>query len=332
MKQPMPMRMRAMLACVLLAAALSTTVPLQAQESVDAYPSKPVTILLASAGSSSIDVEFRLYSQSIMEKTGKQFVLDYKGGGGGTIGITYAARAAPDGYLLHAATSSLVTTPHMHSNLTYDVLRDFAPITLMTKHVFLLVVHPSAPFRNARDYIDYARSHPGELNWGTAGIGNSSHMPGALLHSMSKTQVAFVHYKQASQRLVDLMAGRIQVAFGSTTAVMPHVRSGKMRALAVSSLERAKSLPSIPAIAETIPDYEVITWWGMLGPEGIPPPIVSALNAEINRILVLPEVEKIVGAAGAEITIGSPEQFRQVIGRGLQSVRNLIDKTGISLH
>lgn len=319
MKQPMPMRMRAMLACVLLAAALSTTVPLQAQESVDAYPSKPVTILLASAGSSSIDVEFRLYSQSIMEKTGKQFVLDYKGGGGGTIGITYAAKAAPDGYLLHAATSSLVTTPHMHSNLTYDVLRDFAPITLMTKHVFLLVVHPSAPFRNARDYIDYARSHPGELNWGTAGIGNSSHMPGALLHSMSKTQVAFVHYKQASQRLVDLMAGRTHATAVTPVTGMASVKAGKLKVLGITSATRSPAFPDVPTIAEqAVPGYEFTSWVGLVAPAKVPQAFIQKLNALFVEAGKNPDVVKKIQFDGTIMVNNSPEEYRKFLAGELE--------------
>lgn len=306
MKHPI----RVMLACCLLAAA----VPLQAQESVDAYPSKPVTILLASAGSSSVDVEFRLYTQSILEKTGRQFVLDHKGGGGGTIGITFAARAAPDGYLLHGATSSLVTTPHMHSNLTYDVLRDFAPVTLMTKHVFLLVVHPAAPFRNARDYIEYARTHPGELNWGTAGIGNSSHMPGALLHSMSKTQVTFVHYKQAAQRLVDLMAGRTHATAVTPVTGMANVKAGKLKALGITSATRSPAFPDIPTIAEqAVPGYEFTSWVGLVAPAKVPPAFIQKLNTLFVEAGKNPDVTKKIQFDGTIMVNNSPEEYRKFL-------------------
>jgi tripartite-type tricarboxylate transporter receptor subunit TctC len=298
----------------LLGAALAATAPLQAQESVDSYPSRPVTILLASSGPSSVDTEFRLYGQSITEKTGKQFILDYKGGGGGTIGITYAARATPDGYLLHGATSSLVTTPHMHSNLTYDVLRDFAPVTLMTKRVFLLVVHPSAPFRNAKDYIDYARTHPGELNWGTAGIGNSSHMPGALLHSMSKTQVTFVHYKQASQRLVDVMAGRTHVTAVTPVTGMANVKAGKLKALGITGATRSPAFPDIPTIAEqAVPGYEFTSWVGLVAPAKVPPAFINKLNAMFLEAGKAPEVTKKIQFNGTIMVNSNPQEYRQFL-------------------
>jgi len=303
-----------------MAAALAACVPAAAlaQESINDYPSRPVTILLASAGASSVDTEFRLYMQSIQEKTGKTFVLDYKGGGGGAIGIAYAAKATPDGYLLHGATSSLVTTPHMHSNLTFDVMRDFAPVTLMTKRIFLLVVHPSAPFRNAKDYMDYVRSHPGEINWSTAGIGNSSHMPGALLHSMSKTKVTFVHYKQASQRLIDLMAGRVHVTAVTPVTGMANVKAGKLRALGVTSLTRSPAFPDIPTIAEqAVPGYEFVSWVGLVAPAKTPPAIVNKVNAMFVEAGRDPNVVKKVEATGTIIVNSSPAEFRKFMGEEL---------------
>jgi tripartite-type tricarboxylate transporter receptor subunit TctC len=303
-----------------MAAAIAACVPagVLAQESINDYPSKPVTILLASAGGSSIDTEFRLYMQSIQEKAGKTFVLDYKGGGGGTIGIAYAAKAAPDGYLFHGATSSLVTTPHMHDKLAYDVMRDFAPVTLMTKHIFLLVVHPSAPFRNAKDYMDYVRAHPGEMNWSTGGIGNSAHMPGALLHSMSKTQVTFVHYKQASQRLIDLMAGRVHVTAVTPVTGMANVKAGKLRALGVTSLTRSPAFPDIPTVAEqAVPGYEFVSWVGLVAPAKTQPAIIDKVNALFVAAGKDPNVMKKIEADGTIAVNNSPAEFRKFMGEEL---------------
>jgi tripartite-type tricarboxylate transporter receptor subunit TctC len=302
-------------AALLAACIASAAAPLsRAQESVDAYPSKPVTIILASQGASSVDVEFRLYGQAIQEKTGKQFIIDYKGGGGGTIGIAHVAKAVPDGYTLHGATSALVTTPSMHDNLSYNVMRDFAPVSLMTKHVFLLVVHPSAPFRSAKDYIEYARTHPGELLWGTAGLGGSSHMPGALLHSMSKTQVTYVHYKQASQRFVDLMAGRTHVTAVTPVTGMANVKAGKLKVLGISGATRSPAFPDIPTIAEqAVPGYEFTSWVGLVAPAKVPPAFVRKVSAMFVEAGKDPDVIKKIQADGTIMVNSSPEEYRKFL-------------------
>ena len=297
------------------------------------YPNKPIRVVVPSSPGGGLDIVGRPVAQKLNERWQTPVIVENRGASAGSgVALDYVVKTPADGYTLIVGSASTMIEAAVIIKLPYDVEKRIAPIAQFNYSPFVLAVAPSVPANSVSELIAHAKANPGVLNYASSGIGSSGHLAAELLKFSSKIEMTHIPYKGIGPGLVDLMAGRIQVAFGSTTAVMPHVRSGKMRALAVSSLERAKSLPSIPAIAETIPDYEVITWWGMLGPEGIPPPIVSALNAEINRILVLPEVEKIVGAAGAEITIGSPEQFRQVIGRGLQSVRNLIDKTGISLH
>ena len=324
---------RKMATCVAAALTMGQAATSLAQESMDAYPSRPVTIMLASSGSSSIDVEFRLYGQAIQEATGKQFIIDYKGGGGGTIGIAYVAKAAADGYTLHGATSALTTTPFMHDNLSYDVMRDFAPITLMTKHIFMLVVHPSAPFRNAGDYIEYARTHPGELNWGTAGLGGSSHMPGALLHSMSRTQVTFVHYKQASQRLVDLMAGRTHVTAVTPVTGMANVKTGKLRALGITSATRSKAFPDLVPIADSaVPGYEFVSWVGLVAPSKTPP----AMLAKVNNLFVTagkePAVIKKVEFDGTILVNSSREDFRKFLGLELKRWGKVIKEGNIKVR
>ena len=303
----------AMLAATMTAALAPGVAQAQTQETAESYPSRPVTIMLASSGTSSIDVEFRLYGQAILEKTGKQFLIDYKGGGGGTIGIAYVAKATPDGYTLHGATSALTTSHHMN-DVSYDIIRDFAPITLMTKHVFLLVVHPSAPFRNAKDYIDYTRSHPGELNWGTAGLGGSSHMPGALLHSMAKTQVTYVHYKQASQRLIDLMAGRIHVTAVTPVTGMASVKAGKLKVLGMTSLTRSPAFPDVPTIAEqAVPGYEFVSWVGLVAPSKVPAAFTKKLNEMFVEAGKDPTVVRKIEADGTIVVNSTQDEFRRFI-------------------
>ena len=216
--------------------------------------------------------------------------------------------------------------------LPYDVEKRIAPIAQFNSSPFILAAARGLPVESVQALIAYAKANPAALNFASSGTGSSGHLAGELLKHSAGIDMTHVPYKGIGPGLVDLMGGRIQVLFGSTTAVMPHVNSGKIRALAVSSLQRAKTLPALPALAETLPGYEVITWWGMLGPDGIPAPVIVALNGEINQILLLPEMRKIVGADGAEIANGSPEQFRQVITKGLASVRDMVAKTGIKLH
>ena len=184
----------------------------------------------------------------------------------------------------------------------------------MTKHVFLLVVHPSAPFRTAKDYIDHVRSHPGEINWSTAGLGNSSHMPGALLHSMSKTQVTFVHYKQSSQRLVDLMAGRVHVTAVTPVAGLGFIKAGKLRVLGITSAVRSPAFPDVPAIAEqAVPGYEFVSWTGLMAPARTPTAMVNRLNTLFTTAGRDPNVLKKIEADGTLAVNNSPAEFRDYI-------------------
>ena len=320
---------RASLAALSVATLCAAVV--RAQESPDAYPSRPVTLVIPSAGSSP-DVEFRLYNQSILDSSGRQFVIDYKGGAAGTIGAAYVAKAVPDGYTLYAATSEFSTAPFMYKNLPYGI-SDFAPVTLMTKHIFLLVVHPSAPFRSARDYIDYARTHPGEINWGDAGQGNSSNMPGELLHSMTRTKVVFIHYKTAGQRLLDLMAGRIHATAVTPVTGMTYVKAGKLRALAVTSSQRSRLAPDLPTLEEEgVPGYEFTSWVGLVAPARTPPSLVNKLNAMFVNAGKDPNVARKIEADGTILVNNSVEQFARFIDTENKRWGKVIREAGIKVE
>ena len=200
----------------------------------DPYPTKPI-MLISPQDATGLDGELQLLSQSIMEHSGVRVLIDKKPGAAGTIGTNYVARANPDGYTILVQNSGFTITPFVYKDLPYDYVKDFAPVTLLMKRAFIFVAHPSAPFRNAAEYIAYARAHPGELNYGTSGVGSSTHLPGAMLHLMTGTQVTFVHYKKSAERLTDLMAGRTHAAAVTYATGMQSVRTGKLRSLGVTT-------------------------------------------------------------------------------------------------
>jgi tripartite-type tricarboxylate transporter receptor subunit TctC len=315
------------------ASALLFTTAVFAQESADAYPSKPVTLVIPFAPGTSIDQAFRLYAQSVLENTGKQFIMNYRVGAAGSIGAASVAKAPPDGYTLVAATSALVITPFVYSNLTYDHIKDFAPITLMVKQLYVLVAHPSAPFRNAQEYIAYARAHPEKIDYATAGAGSSTHLPGALLHYMTNTKVTFIHYKAATQRMLDLIAGRVHVTGATLAAALPHIKTGKLRSLGVASAQRTPLYPDMPTIAEQgVPGYEYSGWNGLSAPAGTPPAVINKLHAMFVTAGKDPNVVTKMEASGTMMVNSTPGEFRQHILAETDRWRTFIKATGLKLE
>ena len=297
------------------------------------YPTKPVTIIIPFAAGTSIDQAFRLYAQSIGESTGKQFVMNYRVGAAGSIGAASVAKAPPDGYTLLAATSAIVITPFTYSSLPYDHIKDFAPITLMLKQLYVLAAHPSAPFRDTRQYIAYAKANPEKINYATAGAGSSTHLPGALLHYMTNTKVTFVHYKAATQRMLDLIAGRVEVTGATLTAALPHIKDGKLRSLGVASAQRTHLYPDMPTIAEQgVPGYEYTGWNGLSAPVGTPPAIIDRLHAMFVAAGTNPAVAKALEASGTTMVNSTPQAFRQHIATETERWGKVIKATGIKLE
>jgi tripartite-type tricarboxylate transporter receptor subunit TctC len=304
-----------------------------AQQPAEAYPSKPVVIVIPFAAGTSIDQAFRLYAQSIQESTGKQFIMNYQVGAAGSIGAAAAAKAKPDGYTLLAATSAIVITPFTYANLTYDHIRDFAPITLMLKQLYVLAAHPSVPFKDTREYIAYARANPEKINYATAGAGSSTHLPGALLHYMTDTRVTFIHYKAATQRMLDLTAGRVDVTGATLTAALPHLKSGKLRSLGIASAQRTALYPEMPTIAEQgVPGYEYTGWNGLAAPAGTPTAIINRLHTMFVAAGKDPNVITKLEATGTVMVNSTPQEFRQHIAVETERWRKVIKASGIKLE
>ena len=279
-----------------------------------AYPARPVRFIVPSSAGGGTDIIARAISLRLSEALGQQFVVDNRPGAGQMIGIELAAKAPPDGHTILMAASTLAINPVMYKKVSYDPLRDFAPITQAATLPNVLVVHPSLPVRSVAELIAYAKAHPGQLNFASAGIGTSPQMSIELLKSMAGIDMVHIPYKGTAPGVVDLLAGQVKVMAPNLLTALPHIKSGKLRALAVTSAKRSVALPEIPTVAEAgLPGYDSTQWYGVLAPAGTPREIVTRLHDEIVRALRDAEVGKRLAADGAEAVGSSPEEFAAFI-------------------
>ena len=285
-----------------------------AQSAASTYPSRPVTIISPFAPGGSTDKDGRVWAQKLQESLGKAFVLDFKPGAGSTIGTNYVAKAAPDGYTLLIVSSGFSVNAATYSDLPYDSVKDFTPLSLLVKRPTVLLVHPSVPVKSYPEYIAYAKARPGELNMATSGAGGISHMIGAWLHSATGTSITFVHYKGAGPMYTDLIAGRTQVTASSLFTSLPHIKPGKLRPLAILSAERSELLPSMKTVAEQgIPDFDYSAWTGLLMPASVPAAIVNRLSAEIGKHAKSPDMIERFADDGTHVLGSSSEEFRRYL-------------------
>ena len=299
----------------MLAAALVALLAAPAAQSVDIYPAKPIRFVLAGGP----DTLARLLGQKLTEAWGRQVVVDQRGGGGGSISAELVAKAAPDGYTILLATSTHAThavTPG--SNVSYDLVRDFTPVSLLASTAFILSVHPSLPARSMEELIKLARSRPGQFNYGSAGNGSPPHLTTELFKSMTGISVVHVPYKTIAAAVIDLMSGQLQFMFVVAPSGLPHIQSGRIRALAVSSARRSPFAPEIPTVAESgLPGFDIFTWNGVLAPAGTPKPVAEKLNGAIVAALKLPEVRERVANSGFEPLGTSADEFSGFLKREL---------------
>ena len=302
-------------------------------QGVDNFPSRPIVVVVPAEGSGTTHMEMRLFAESVKERTGKAIVVESKGGAGMTIGTAYVAKARPDGYTLLVPSAAFAMGGAIYPNLPYDNIRDFEPITLLVKHVFLFLVHPSSPFKSMRDYIAYARTHPGELNFSTSGLGGVTHLCGELLHYMTKTNATFVHYKVSSQRLVDVTAGRVHASITAPVSALPMIKAGRLRALGITSAERIALLPDMPTIAEQgVPGFEYSSWVGLAAPARTPPAIINTLNEMWVQAVKDPGVIKKLEGDGTIMVGNTPAQFREFIVSETKRWHTVIKATGVKIE
>ena len=313
-----------------IAAGLATSL-LATAALAQSYPAKPIRLIVPFAAGGGNDNVARLVGKHLSDNLGQQLVIDNRPGAGGVLGAELAAKAVPDGYTLFlGGVGSHAVNPNLNVSLPYDPIRDFAPVALLAQAPLVLVVHPSVPADSITAFVALARSRPGQLNYASNGNGSSSHLAAVMFDSMTGVDMVHVPYKGLSPALTDLLSGRVQLMFSSVVAILPHIKAGKLRGLAVTGSRRLASMPNLPTIAESgLPGYEASSWYGVLAPAGTPREIVARLNAELVKALEQPEVRTSLLAEGAEPIGGSPEQFAAHIRSEMERLGKMIREAKI---
>lgn len=311
---------------VLLAPAISHSQPTLVQP----YPSKPIRLIVPSASRGAPDIGARSLASELSAQMDQQVVVDNRPGASGIIGLEMAARAAPDGYTFVYFANTVATNPSLYLKLPYDAIRDFQPIIHATAGLNLLAVTPSLPVRSVKELIDHARANAGRLSYGSSGIGASTHLSMELLKSMTGTNIVFVAYKGSQQAITDVIGGQIHMVCEVISTILPHVKSGRVRALGVTSLKRLPLAPELPTLDESgLPGFEITNWSGYAVPARVPRDIVLRLNAEIHKAQLSPSGSKAIFDRGAVAIGGTPEQFAQHIRRETEKLGKLIKAAGI---
>ena len=309
--------------------AASALLPLSA--SAQSYPAKSVRIIVPFSPGGASDALPRLLGGKLSELWGHQVIIDNRPGAAGNIGMEMGAKAAPDGYTLTSGPiGNLAVNPHMYK-LSYDVFKDFTPITMMGTVENGLVVHPSVPARSVKELIALLKARPGELNYGSGGVGTQAHMAGELFRAMTGTDMVHVAYKGVGASVADLLGGHLAMIFAQMHAVMPHVKAGKLRALGVATAKRSPAFPDLPTIAEAgnLPGFESISWYALIGPAGMPPAIVSKIQSDSAKVLQSAEIREKLAAQGVEPGGGTPDDLRRVMRADYDRYGAIIRKLGI---
>jgi hypothetical protein len=294
------------------------------------WPSKPITLIVPFAPGGSTDVTGRMLAAKLKDELGQTVVVENRGGAGGNLGAEAAARAAPDGHTLFLATSTHVTNISLYKKLNYDFQRDFVPVSQVAFIPNALAVNAKVPVNSLTEFMAYVRDPKNDMRYGSAGNGSSLHIAGALFNSMAKSNMVHVPYKGSGPAIVDVLGGQIEGIFSPLVDVLPHIRSGKLKAIGVTTKGRSDQLPGTPAINEALPGYEVTLWNGILVPARTPPEVVSRLNAAINKVLAQPETKKLLAEQGSEPAPGTSAQFRDFIAKEVPVWKRLVELSGAS--
>src|SRR5678815_3023246 len=314
---------------IILAASILSTGPAFAQS--PPYPAKPVRVVIPWPPGGGNDIAGRTVMQRVAESTGQTFPIDNRGGAGGTIGADLAAKSPADGYTIMVQSVTHVGNAHLYKKLPYDTLKDFAPVGLLTGQMAVLTVHPSLPVKSVKEFLALAKARPGEILYSTAGNGSIPHLSMALLESMAGIKLVHVPYKGGGPQVIALLAGESQASLATVASVIVHIKSGRLRAIGVTATQRTNALPQVPAIAETVPGYEMSPWIGVFAPAGTPKPVIDKLNAEINKALKLPEVAQTLSAQALDPWTSTPEEFAARLKADYDKYAQLIKLTGAKI-
>lgn len=292
------------------------------------YPTRPVRLVVGFPPGGAVDILGRIAAQQLTERLGQQFVVDNRGGAGGLVATEISARATADGYTLLFTSIPHVINPHLYKKVQYDAVKDFTPVVLFVTVPLMMAANPSLPAKTVKDLIAYAKSQPGKLNYASAGSGASSHLAMELFKSMAGVDINHIPYKGTGPLITDLIGGQVSLTIASAVPLSPQVRAGKLRGMAVTGPKRSPSFPDLPAIAETVPGYEVVNWFGVLAPAGAPAVVVTRVNDELNKALTVTSIKDILRAQGADAVGGSAEEFARIIGADFPKWARVVRESG----
>jgi tripartite-type tricarboxylate transporter receptor subunit TctC len=296
------------------------------------YPEKPIRLLVGNAPGGGIDITARAVAQKLTERWGRSVVVDNRPGASGLIAMDMAAQSAPDGYTLLVTSGSLIASAGVQNKVRFDVRKAYAPITQLTTVAYMLMVTASLPVNTVTELITYAKARPDALSYGSSGVGGAGHLAGELFSSMAGVKIVHVPYKGGGLVLADMISGQVQMGFTATISGMPHVRSGKLKVLGVTSLKRTHAFPEIPTISEAgVPGFELVNWYGIFAPAATPAAVITALYREIAQSLRTPEVQAAFAKDGADATpSATPQQFGMLLAREIDNWRRLVKLPGFA--
>ena len=306
---------------------LAIAAPARAQE----YPNKPIRLITPAAQGGTTDLLARLVGAKLSEIFKQQVIVDNRASASGVIAGEVTAKAAPDGYTLLLAYHQHTINAALNPNLPYHPVNDFTPITQLTRAGLLLIVNKDSPPKTLQEFVAWTKANSGKLNYGSAGIGSGGHLAGELYKHMTGVKAEHIPYKGTGPAIVDLIGGRYDFNFAGLAGAVPQMRGGKLRGLAVTTPQRIASLPDIPAVAEAVPGYEVVGWYGVIGPAGMPQPIVTKLHDEIVRVLAIPDVRDRIVHDGSDPVGNTPQEFRDFMTSDLNKWAKLVKESGAKL-
>jgi len=313
---------------VLPACAFLLCCALAAPAGAQTYPARPVRLIVGFPPGGAADILGRHAAQALTEGLGQQVVVDNRGGAGGLIATETAARAGPDGYTLLFTSIPHVINPHLYRKVSYDALKDFVPVVQFVAVPLMMASHPGLPVKSVKELIAHAKSAPAPLHYGSGGSGSSSHLAMELFGSMTGVPLTHVPYKGVGPMMTDLLAGQVRLTISSAVPLSPQVKAGKLRGLAITSPRRSPSFRELPAIAETVPGYEVVNWFGILAPAGTPRAVVVRINKELNAALAAPSLRERLSVQGADSVGGTPEEFGRVIQTDFAKWARVVKESG----
>jgi tripartite-type tricarboxylate transporter receptor subunit TctC len=304
----------------------ATALPAVAQS----FPTKPVRMIIPWAPGGTTDILGRVIGQKMSERWGQPVVIDNRAGAAGNIGTEAAARSPADGYTILVGTmSSHAMNPHLYAKMSFDPVADLAPVSLVANVATVLVVHPSVPVQNVNELVALARAKPGQLNFASGGIASFNQLCAELLKLSAKIDIVHVPYKGGAPAVADLVSGKVDMLFTGAPVTISHIKAGRLKLLAVTDSQRSPALPDTPTMAESLPGYEFNNWYGLMAPAGTPRPVIEALNAEVGRILGLPDVKEKLSGLGADPMPSTPERFAAVLKADAEKWGRIIRQAGV---